>query len=62
MKRKDLIAAIRFAGYHNDIKTGTRLFIEYRIARAVYDEAFNAGRAAKANGVGCSCINCKPNR
>lgn len=59
MQRKALIAAIVVAGYHDDTKTGTRLFVENRIKRADYDAAFNHGRQAKANGTPCTCFKCK---
>lgn len=58
-KKQTLIQLIKIAGYHNDTKIGTRLFVENRITRADYDAAFHAGLAAKAAGQICTCSQCK---
>ena len=59
MKRKDAIAAIRYAAYHNDVATAQRLYVEHRISYATYQEAWRAGKAAKSRGVRCGCAECK---
>ncbi len=59
MNRKDALIMAKIAGYHEDIKGGTRILIESRISRAAYDYAFESGRAAKRNGVTCGCPSCK---
>ena len=59
MKRADLIAALRVAGYHNDSQAFTRLFLENRIARPVADGAFERGREQKRQGMACACYSCK---
>ena len=59
MKRSDLLACIRIAGYHNDLAEGTRIFVENRISRQAYDEAFRKGAEMKRAGIKCSCFECK---
>lgn len=58
-KRAHALAWMRIAGYHEDTRAFTRLFIESRIARPVADDAFNAGRRARAAGMACHCLACK---
>jgi hypothetical protein len=60
MKRKDALNAIMYAGYHEDTRTGTRLFIENRISFEVYNAKFNEGRQRKRNGQRCGCSECSP--
>lgn len=62
MKREHLIGLLRVAGYHEDTATYTRLLIENRISKAAAREAFVQGRNARANGVGCSCGDCRGDR
>lgn len=62
MKRKDALGWIRIAGYHNDSKSFTRLIIENRISRPVANEEFRTGAKMRANGVGCTCSECKESR
>lgn len=59
MKRKDALAWIRIAGYHNDVGSFVRLYVENRVSRAAADEAWAVGKRQKANGVLCSCQACK---
>jgi hypothetical protein len=58
MTRKHSIQYAKIAGYHEDTKSFTRLIIEARVNRQTMNEAFLAGRSAKANGVKCSCSDC----
>ncbi len=58
MKRNELLAHIRFAGYHDDNTTLLRLLIENRISRRVADKAFLDGRNARLAGVKCVCPDC----
>lgn len=58
MTRKHLLTSIRVAGYHNDTEAGTRLFIENRVSRPVYNREFLKGKEMKSNGVKCSCSDC----
>jgi hypothetical protein len=63
MKRDDLLRAIKYAGYHEDTKTGTRLYVENRISFQAYNDAWNQGRRMKQNGIPCGCSECsKPKR
>jgi hypothetical protein len=45
VKRADLLRAIEHAGAADDRATATRLFIEHRISRAAFDEAWRHGKA-----------------
>ena len=46
MKRKLALDAIRAAGYENDRRAFTRLYVENRVSFAAAQAAFNAGRCA----------------
>lgn len=58
VNRKQLIAAIQVAGYHNDAATGTRLLIENCISQQAYIEAYREGQRREAAGVRCTCAQC----
>lgn len=58
MKRADVIAHIRIAGYHSDQRSFLRLYTENRISSAVAKEAFAAGARQKEAGVPCHCYAC----
>lgn len=58
MKRKDAIAWLRVAGYHNDERTGLRIYTESRLSYHAYREAWNEGARAKNNGMKCYCAEC----
>lgn len=62
MNRKQLIGAIRYAGYHDDYRTGVRPLVEQRVSKVAYDKAFAEGRAAKRRGIGCNCTECAASR
>jgi hypothetical protein len=57
--RKNLLERIKVAGYHGHYREGTRLYCENRISRKVYEEAWQLGRALKANGAKCTCRECE---
>ncbi|MCS4315555.1 hypothetical protein M2397_005889 [Pseudomonas sp. BIGb0381] len=59
MNRKDALAHIKFAGYHEDSKTAMRIYIENRVSHAAYIDAYAAGRQIKANGMPCGCNDCQ---
>jgi hypothetical protein len=59
MKRQDLLALIRVAGYHNDTRAGVRLFTENRINREAYDAAWHDGQKMREKGMRCACPQCK---
>jgi hypothetical protein len=48
VKRADALRAIEHAGATDDKPTATRLFIENRISRAAFDEAWRRGKALAA--------------
>lgn len=58
-KRETTLALARIAGYHGDRAAFTRLLIECRVNRQAMNEAFWNGQKARANGVGCTCCECK---
>jgi hypothetical protein len=59
MKRSDLLAALRVAGYHNDQRTRVRLFTENRISREAADKAWATGQVQRQKGMACACPDCK---
>ena len=59
-RREQWIAAARIAGYHGDSKTFTRLLVESRVSRSTLAEAWRNGAMARARGVECHCLDCKP--
>jgi hypothetical protein len=59
LKRKDMLAAIRIAGYHGDQERGILLFVENRVSLQVYRREFNAGVAMRQNGIPCCCFACR---
>jgi hypothetical protein len=59
MTRKQIVALIVIAGYHNDTATGTRLYVEGRISMATYHDAFTKGKTLRAQGMKCTCQECK---
>ena len=58
MKRADVIAYMRIAGYHGDTKSQVRLFCENRISKEVANEAYRQGIKQKLAGVKCHCYQC----
>ncbi len=59
MKRADLLARFRIAGYHGKKGDYTRLFVENRVTRGAAQKQYDAGRAAYLAGKTCSCFECK---
>lgn len=59
MKRKNALAWIRIAGYHNDSTAFTRLYCENRISYPVAMAEFRTGAKMRANGIGCTCRDCQ---
>ena len=59
MKREQAIDLLRFAGYHGDRTSFTRLYIENRVSYAAAKQAYSQGEAAKSRGLGCGCNDCK---
>jgi len=59
MKRKDVLNAIRVAGYHGDRERGILLYLKNWISLPVYGREFDAGVAMRHNGVPCDCPECQ---
>lgn len=60
LTRKRALAVIFAAGYHEDQKTFIRTYVENRISFHAANHAFIDGKAAKRNGLKCTCYECKP--
>jgi len=58
MKRKNVLAAIRDAGYHGDTDAGFLLYLENWVSLSTYEREFASGAAMRQNGVPCSCWKC----
>lgn len=58
MKRSVLLAALRVAGYHDDVRAWVRLYTENRVSRQVANEQWQLGKRMRSNGVRCSCYEC----
>jgi len=58
MKRNDIIAALRFAGFHADKKSFTRILIENRISTVCAEKAYASGVKLKSEGAKCLCQDC----
>jgi len=58
MKRKDVLTAIRVAGYHGDKERGILLYVKNWISLETYVREFDAGAAMRENGVPCDCLDC----
>ena len=59
MKRKDVLTAIRAAGYHGDRERAMLLYVKNWVSFRVYAREFEAGVAMRHNGVPCDCFECK---
>lgn len=60
-KKEKALAALRVAGYHEDKKTFTRVYIENRINLQTAILEYNKGIDNKRNGMICTCGQCKTN-
>ena len=49
-KRERLLEAIRIAAYEQDDRTAVRIYVENRISRKAYQEAYDKGKAQRGNG------------
>lgn len=58
MTRKEALAALKVAGYHDDSKTWARTYTENRISYAAAKTAWMDGQAARQRGVPCHCYTC----
>ena len=59
MTIKEALSIIKFAGYHGDDRTATRIYCENRIGYQRFIEALNDGRRARKAGVPCNCPQCR---
>ena len=59
LKRKDMLAAIRVAGYHGDKERGILLYVKNRISLQVYRREFGEGAAMRQSGIPCNCSECR---
>ena len=62
MKRKDVLVAIRAAGYHGDKERGILLYVKNWVSLPVYGREFEAGMAMRLNGVPCDCFECRKSK
>ena len=56
MKRKEVLTAIRAAGYHGDRELAILLYIKNWVSFRVYSREFEAGVAMRQTGVPCDCF------
>lgn len=59
MKRKEVLAAIRDAGYHGDRERGILLYVKNWVSLQVYGREFAAGAAMRQQGLPCDCFECR---
>lgn len=59
MKRKEVLTAIRAAGYHGDIERAMHLYVKNWVGFRAYGREFEAGVAMRQNGVPCDCLECR---
>jgi hypothetical protein len=59
MKRKEVLSAIRVAGYHGDIERAMHLYVKNWVGYRAYGREFEAGVAMRKNGTPCDCLKCK---
>jgi len=59
MKHKDVLTAIRAAGYHGDKEGGRLLYIKNWVSLTAYRREFELGAAMRQNGVRCDCVECR---
>jgi hypothetical protein len=55
------LSLMRVAGYHDDMRAWTRLYVEQRVSFAVANDQFKKGQQARRNGVRCTCAECNNN-
>ncbi len=60
MKRKDVLTAIRAAGYHGDKERGILLYIQNWVSLSTFGREYEAGAVMRQNGLPCDCLECRP--
>ena len=58
MRPHDALIALRIAGYHNDSKAFSRLYVENRISLLAAKQAWDEGRRQQHAGMPCTCDAC----
>ena len=58
MDRKTLLVRLRVAGYHEDRRDWTRLYVEGRVSFHVARQEWDRGQAMRSAGVRCTCREC----
>ena len=58
-KRKDVLAAIRAAGYHDNQDLGIFLYLNNWVSLTSFRREFETGVALRRGGVPCDCSDCK---
>ena len=59
MKRKDVLSAIRVAGYHGNMELGRYLYLKNWVSLSTYGREFAAGAAMRQSGIPCDCTDCR---
>jgi hypothetical protein len=59
MDRKTALVVLRVAGYHDDMKTWMRAYVENRVSHAAAKTEWQRGKEMRAAGVACTCHDCK---
>jgi hypothetical protein len=57
-KRKDVLKAIRLAGYHGDKELATRLYVKNWVSLEAFAREFDIGAAMRESGMPCDCFEC----
>ena len=58
IRHKDVLAAIRVAGYHGDQELGMLLYLKNWVSLSTYRREFEAGAALRRSGSPCDCSLC----
>ena len=59
VRHKDVLAAIRAAGYHGDKERGFVLYLENWVSLRSFQREFALGAEMRQNGVPCTCLECE---
>ena len=58
IKRKDVLTAIRIAGYHGDIERAIHLYVKNWVSLEAFGREFDAGAVMRESGMPCDCVVC----
>ena len=59
MKRKDVLTAIRAAGYHGDLERATLLYVKNWVSLEAFSREFDLGSTMRQSGMPCECSECR---